>query len=373
MGAGAIHAAAIGVHSEHRQAVYAFTATAIFQLAWGAIALVRSSRVLGLVGAAGNAAIIGGWVLAKTTGIRFVDGLTEAEGVQLADGLAAALAALAVAAALLGLSARTPSRLSSGRLALTSGVAALAVAVLAVPGMASAGSHAHSGSGHDDGHATAASDHHDDGEAHGTVASPTATAGSADHGHAPSASQPAGTAAAPGVLHEHGPTIVVTAAELEGAARLVAETKAGVARLHDFEAAKAEGYYEVAPPRNKLVHYLHGGYNRDGRVLDPEKPESLIYLQLPGGTWRLVGAMYRMPSADQPGPRVGGPLTAWHAHDNLCTAGGRVVATTTNGICARGTLTKTPEMLHVWLVDNPDGVFSDDMEPAALGDLSKPS
>jgi hypothetical protein len=26
-------------------------------------------------------------------------------------------------------------------------------------------------------------------------------------------------------------------------------------------------------------------------------------------------------------------------------------------------------MLHVWLVDNPDGVFSDDMEPAALGAL----
>lgn len=26
-------------------------------------------------------------------------------------------------------------------------------------------------------------------------------------------------------------------------------------------------------------------------------------------------------------------------------------------------------MLHVWLVDNPDGVFSDDMEPTALGGL----
>ena len=69
LGAGAIHAAAIGVHSEHRQAVYAFTAAAVFQLGWGAIALVRSSRWLALVGAVGNAAIFGGWVLAKTIGI----------------------------------------------------------------------------------------------------------------------------------------------------------------------------------------------------------------------------------------------------------------------------------------------------------------
>jgi hypothetical protein len=28
-------------------------------------------------------------------------------------------------------------------------------------------------------------------------------------------------------------------------------------------------------------------------------------------------------------------------------------------------------MLHVWLVDNPDGVFSDDMEPDALVELAK--
>ena len=121
--------------------------------------------------------------------------------------------------------------------------------------------------------------------------------------------------------------------------------------------------------RNGLAHYLHAGYTRDGRILDPNRPESLIYLRLTDGSWKLVGVMYRMPSPDQPGPRVGGALTAWHAHDNLCTANGRVVATTTNGRCARGTVSKTPEMLHVWLVDNPNGVFSDDMEPTSLGGL----
>ena len=197
-----------------------------------------------------------------------------------------------------------------------------------------------------------------------------AAQGSSAHDHARPAAN-AGASVPQGLLHDHGPAIAVTAAELEGAARLVAVTKAAATRFEDLEATRALGFYEVAPPRNGLVHYLHAGYTRDGRILDPERPESLIYLHMTDGSWKLVGVMYRMPSPDQPGPRVGGALTAWHAHDNLSTANGRVVATTTTGSCARGTLSRTPEMLHVWLVDNPDGVFSDDMEPAALVDLVK--
>ena len=143
IGAGAIHAAAIGVHSEHRQAVYAFTATAVFQLGWGTIALVRSSRRLALVGAIGNAAVLGGWIMAKTTGIPFIEGLGNAEAVQTADGLAAGLALVAVLGAV---AAVVSPRVRSGRLTLHSGVVALAVATLTVPAMVAAGSHTHSGS-----------------------------------------------------------------------------------------------------------------------------------------------------------------------------------------------------------------------------------
>ena len=39
-GAGAIHAAAIGVHSEHHQAVLAFTAVAVIQIGFGVVALM---------------------------------------------------------------------------------------------------------------------------------------------------------------------------------------------------------------------------------------------------------------------------------------------------------------------------------------------
>ena len=39
-----------------------------------------------------------------------------------------------------------------------------------------------------------------------------------------------------------------------------------------------------------------------------------------------------------------------------------------SGSCPRGSTNKTtPLMLHVWLIDNPDGPFAADMEPAVLG------
>jgi hypothetical protein len=217
------------------------------------------------------------------------------------------------------------------------------------------------------------------------LAASTGTLGGPDHEHADAsvvhedgtvhtqqehqhfeAQQAAASSRSGSILHEHGEAIAVTSEELEGAARLVADTKAAAVRFEDLQTALAEGYYQVAPPRNGLAHYMNTAYNRDGRIVDPDRPESLIYLLLTDGSWKLVGIMYRMPSPDQPGPRVGGPLTAWHAHDNLCTANGRVVATVSNGTCARGTASGTPEMLHVWLVHNPNGVFSDDMEPAAI-------
>jgi hypothetical protein len=185
-----------------------------------------------------------------------------------------------------------------------------------------------------------------------------------DHGETSAGSSTQGSA-----VHDHGAAVAVTAAELEAAARLVADTQAAAVRFEDIEAARAAGYYQAASPRNGLVHYFNAGYNRDGRILDPERPESLVYLHMTDGSWKLVGVLYRMPSPEQPGPRVGGALTAWHAHDNLCTANGRVVGKIINGRCTNGTWSMTPEMLHVWLVDNPNGVFSDDMEPAALGEL----
>ena len=88
---------------------------------------------------------------------------------------------------------------------------------------------------------------------------------------------------------------------------------------------------------------------------------------------KLVGVMY-LAQPGEAGPKIGGALTSWHAHDNLCyTADGTMVVALANaaGQCPSGTVYKgiTPEMLHVWVVDNPAGIFSEDMSPAALVSL----
>ncbi len=312
--------------------------------------------------------MVGGWLLAKSTGIAFIDGLTDAESVQAADALAAGLATVAV---LIAIAVAASPSIQPRRLNVQWGIVAMVIAALTVPAMASTGGHSHSG-GHGDSaaHAHTGTEvasgveaHHHESQEDANATSPAPAHD--DHEMSAEVGDHRQSAAS-GVVHDHGPAIAITATELEGAARLVSDTTEGVERFNDLEAAKADGYYQVAPPRNRLVHYMNSAYNRDGRILDPERPESLIYLNLSDGSWMLVGAMYRMPAPDQPGPRVGGPLTAWHAHNNLCQAEGRVVGVAVDGVCARGSLSNTPEMLHVWLVDNPDGVFSDDMEPTGL-------
>ena len=92
VGAGAIHAVAIGVHSEHDQVMAIFIAATVFQIGWGLYAALRPSRLAAAVLAAGNAALVAGWLMAVTSGISFVDGMEEAEPVELGNGLAAALA-----------------------------------------------------------------------------------------------------------------------------------------------------------------------------------------------------------------------------------------------------------------------------------------
>ena len=126
IGAGAIHAAAIGVHSEHRQAVITFTILAIAQLGWGVFALQRAGRLTMLTGAAINLAAVVGWVMAKTSGITFIDGLDVDESPQFADTAAAALAAIVVLAALAAWFWRSPQAWF-GSLAFTGTAMATAV------------------------------------------------------------------------------------------------------------------------------------------------------------------------------------------------------------------------------------------------------
>src|SRR4051794_17734037 len=145
IGAGAIHAAAIGAHAEHHQAVIAFTLLGAFQVVWGTVAFWRPGRVVAAIGFIGGLAAVVGWVLAKSRGISFIAGLDEVEPIQLADGAAALLAAVATigaagALAPSGAIRRTASAAASRFVPL---LAALSVTALTIPSMVAAGNHHH--------------------------------------------------------------------------------------------------------------------------------------------------------------------------------------------------------------------------------------
>jgi len=71
-----------------------------------------------------------------------------------------------------------------------------------------------------------------------------------------------------------------------------------------------------------------GLLRQDGRVLDPSRPESLVYGKKTDGKLVLIGALFAVAPGEV-APTPGGPITRWHTH----RAGG-------------------PQMMHVWFTDD---------------------
>ncbi len=65
LGAGAVHAAATGIHAEHPELARLFVVTAAAQLAAGLWALLRPARVAAWAVAAVNAAAVVGWLATR--------------------------------------------------------------------------------------------------------------------------------------------------------------------------------------------------------------------------------------------------------------------------------------------------------------------
>lgn len=386
LGVGAIHAAAIGVHSEHRSAVIAFTAVAGAQLAWGALALTRAGRAVAAVGIAVQAASIGGWLLAKTVGIGFVAGLDAVENVQMADGAAAALAAVALllAGRELVMPGKVGASSPSRRLGVTHGALAVVVAAASVTAMVSAGSHAHVESdagGHGQGGDASASGG-DDESAAGGHGGDSAEASGADDPHGTESAQADGAGDA-SQAHDGAPAAVVapkpydpsmpidlggvegvTPQQQAAAENLIAITLARLPQFADPAAAEAVGFRSIGDGFTGFEHLIKWDYLSDGRTLDPDYPEALVY-DTRGEGRTLVSAMFLLEAGEtlETVPELGGPLTQWHIHDDLCFSTGpnpQVRGITTVGGACQPPLQKfTPvPMIHVWITRHECGPFS---------------
>ena len=145
------------------------------------------------------------------------------------------------------------------------------------------------------------------------------------------------------------------------AAQLLQATDVATRRYASLQAALADGYVAYNPIGDPLVHYIKPAYMRDGRILDPEHVESLLYENSLRGPV-LVAAMYSLEDPNSAPPDIAGQLTAWHRHDDLCfTPSGQVVGAAP--YCPPGSATYfTPWMLHVWLVPNRYGRFAADFD-----------
>jgi hypothetical protein len=190
---------------------------------------------------------------------------------------------------------------------------------------------------------------------HGSDATGTATG-----------STPTGTPYDPTKPIDLGGTPGVTAEQQAFAENLVAATLRDLPQWSDLGVVEAAGFRSIGDAATGHEHYIQWEWIDDDVVLDPDRPESLVFRPLPDGTKELVSAMYMLPGeyALDEVPDWGGDLMQWHVHGDLCftddpvsprVAGTKPVGGTCSPPLVDGT--EAP-MIHVWIVPNECGPFA---------------
>jgi hypothetical protein len=172
-----------------------------------------------------------------------------------------------------------------------------------------------------------------------------------------------GTVPPPGTIFPEVTERDATPAERVAANDLLLTTRAALVRYADPTVAAADGY-QVSGLAGIDFHAGNPAFEHDDRVFDPAHPESLVYGVAPNGQPVLLGAVFLMPKIGEPGPTIGGPLTEWHAHENICISLTPLALSgllSPLGTCPVGSilLPRTPEMIHVWIVPGAPSPFGD--------------
>lgn len=346
-GAGAIHLGLTPSHAAVGPVVgIVFAIVGCAQLAVAAVGVLAPSRRALVLALAAGAAPLAAYLVSRTVGLP----LLGREAVGAVDLITGAFEVAVVVGAGIGLRRSTSVSLPARPgWAAASGVALLTVAALVSPSARhahgdhqSAGGHEHAHARHvaDGDHPTEGSDHHDESD------------DESDHAHTAS----------------EACTAEPTAVEQRAADDLVDRTNATLARFADVATAEAAGYRRTDSPGPQDSHWINPTHATDGAVLDPDRPESLIYLTARDGKRYLIGAMFLNDDAATEPPRPGGCLTLWHSHPGVCLGPGRIDEPGADG-CPAGTReADTTDMLHVWSIDLPGGPFADidSLEPADL-------
>jgi hypothetical protein len=358
VGAAAIHFAVVFEHFVEYTLYGAFFLVISWaQLIWPAVLLWRPSRLWLWLGIAGNAIIIAVYVASRIVGLPFGPDLHNTESVGALDVVSCALEFLLIVgcAVLLwrpSLADRPVAR--RGAVARVAALVAVPVAVIAAttavmtPGWAGP-----------EGPAGMAAGMSSPSSSNSQSSSGSLTSGMGDMGN---------TDGLPD-MQMYGSTAPPTAAQVQAAAQLIEQTDVSLKRYANVQAAFAAGYTYVLKT-NGEEHLLYNGDDPGYQGLNPQDPSSLVYaINVPNHAPILLGAMYIMGD-QQNGPQIGGGLTRWHSHLVTCVNGRQTIAgfgVQLRDSCNPATWqdTYTAQMLHVWVVPYPGGVFSDDLSAAA--------
>jgi hypothetical protein len=360
VGTAVIHLVMVPAHAgEWLPEGLAFAASGWFALGFAVAVVARPTKRWLQVGLVANLVFIAAWAVTRFIGMPFGPQSGSKQAADLVDLTCVALeAALVIGCAVFMSRPRLGESIESRGLVIASviplSVLALTTGVVASP---NARNHDHGGSAE-----LATGDHvagdHD--------------SGSADHAATDAAGAGAETAHTASVVVPYDPTKPldfggvpgVSPEEQARAENLVALTLAKLPQWSDYKYDEAHGFKSIGDGLTGTEHFMNQEYMDDDVFMDPDKPESLVFdTDRKTGTKTLSAAMYMLKTGtpfDQV-PDLGGALTQWHTHNNLCfTAAGKVAGLTkADGTCPTGLFLPQPTpMIHVWLRKNPCGPFA---------------
>lgn len=370
LGGAAIHLVMVPAHAgEWLPEGVAFALAGWFSLVFALAVVARPSRRWLELGIAANLVFIAAWGVTRVIGMPFGPDSGTKELAGLVDLTCVGLeAALVLACAVFLAKPRLGENLDAGALVVASivplGVIALVTAVVASP---NARSHSHGG-GDDHAQVTAAGgDHHAgdhdmaamDHDSTAAVPAGMATPDPKEHAHETAVAVPYD----PTKPLDFGGVPGVTPEQQARAENLVAVTLNKLPQWADYKYAEAHGFHSIGDGPTGTEHFVNYEYMEDHIFLDPDKPESLVYDTKRDGTKTLSAAMYMVDRGTPltAVPDIGGKLTQWHIHNNLCyrpdgKLGGLTDAA---GKCAPGLILPEPTpMIHVWIRKHPCGPFA---------------
>ena len=172
-------------------------------------------------------------------------------------------------------------------------------------------------------------------------------------------------------LHEQGQPppeeLQMTLKELGELVGQLDTVRQATEKYQDVEVALDDGYeISLQQVPNMGAHFRNSARMEDG-VFNPAEPEFLLYIQVEGEEWELVGTGFLLPTnLPQPEPdhpeAFVGPLDNWHVHYSVCVGGRGNIDSATPEECEerRGFWQESYGwMIHAYVwVDNPLGVFT---------------